>query len=53
MKVYRKRETSDTWHWREDCSIWPTKDYTERKTKPKSGELCNQCAAKDRKDAEK
>lgn len=46
--MYRKRKGSDTWHWHTNCSNWPTSDYTTSTTKPTSGELCNQCKAKDR-----
>jgi len=45
---YRKRNNSDTWHWCRNCSNWPTKDFSERAEKPKSGELCDQCKAKDK-----
>ena len=44
---YRKRKGKqyDTWHWREDCSQWPTSDYKVRGEKPTSGELCDECRA--------
>jgi len=46
--TYRKRNGTDTWHWCRNCSNWPTKDYVERQTKPTSGELCNECKAKEK-----
>lgn len=50
MTQYRKRVGRDTWHWCTNCTNWPTGkvgvDYTVRKTKPASGELDNQCLAK-------
>jgi len=52
MTEYRKRKGSDTWHWCTNCSNWPTGragvDYDSRNTKPTSGELDNECQAKDR-----
>jgi hypothetical protein len=46
--AYRKRKGSDTWHWHPDCSNWPKSGYEQLNSKPKSGELCNQCKAKDK-----
>lgn len=50
--TYRKRKGSyDAWHFCSNCSNWPTSNYEERHTKPTTGELCNECKAKDaRKD---
>jgi hypothetical protein len=47
---YRKRKGSgyDTWHFCSNCSNWPTSDYDERSDKPTTGELCDQCRAKDK-----
>ena len=50
MAEYRKLKTSDTWHWCKNCTKWPTKDYTSTHFKPSSGELCNECKAKDREE---
>ncbi len=46
--VYRKKRGSDTWHWCTNCSKWPTSDHEEQRTKPTTGELCNQCKSKER-----
>ena len=46
MPIYRKRNNKDTWHWCQNCSLWPSSDYKEVKRKPTSGKLCYQCAAK-------
>ena len=46
--LYRRRKSSDTWHWCQNCFNWPKKDYVQRNTKPTNGELCNQCQAKAR-----
>ena len=46
--AYRKRKGKDTWHWCQNCSNWPTSDYDETPSKPSSGELCNECLAKDK-----
>lgn len=45
--TYRKRKNSDTWHFCKNCSKWPTSDYVEQSTKPKTGELCDECRAKE------
>ena len=45
---YRKRKNSDTWHWCKNCTNWPTSDYDVRYTKPTTGELDDECLAKDR-----
>lgn len=43
---YRKHKGKDTWHFCSNCSNWPTSNYDERPAKPTSGELCNECKAK-------
>lgn len=48
MAKYRKKKGSDTWHWCTNCSNWPTSDYDEREGKPSSGELDNECQAKEK-----
>ena len=48
--MFRRKTDSDTWHWRSDCGNWPTSDYVSKPSKPSTGELCNQCQAKDRQD---
>jgi hypothetical protein len=50
MKTYRRRKGHDTWHWCRNCSNWPTSDYEEQtsSTRPKSGELDNECLAKEK-----
>jgi len=48
MTTYRRKNDSDTWHWCSNCSDWPTSNYKEVNTKPTSGELCNQCRAKEK-----
>jgi hypothetical protein len=45
---YRRKKENDRWHWCRDCSNWPTLDYVSKNTKPTSGELCNECKAKNR-----
>jgi len=47
MAEYRKRKDRDTWHWCKNCFNWPTSSYESRYSKPSSGELCNECKAKD------
>ncbi len=48
MAAYRKRKGNDTWHFCSNCSNYPTTNYEERPTKPTTGELCNECQAKQR-----
>ncbi len=37
----------DTWHWCSNCSKYPSgSDVDKSSTKPTSGELCNECKAK-------
>jgi hypothetical protein len=52
MAEFRKRKGSDTWHWCTNCSNWPTGkvgvDFDVRYTRPSSGELDNQCLAKEK-----
>lgn len=45
--AYRRRNGSDTWHWCRNCNNWPTSDFVSRDTKPTSGDLCNECRAKE------
>ncbi len=44
--AYRKRNGSDTWHWCQNCSNWPKKDFKEQATKPSGGDQCNECKSK-------
>jgi hypothetical protein len=50
--IFRQRLTFDTWHWIRACRLWPTSAYRELAApdghRPASGELCNQCLAKER-----
>jgi len=50
MTKYRKKKGSDTWHWCTNCTNWPTTDYDEieSSTRPTTGELDDQCLAKER-----
>ena len=49
MTEYRKRKGSDTWHWCTNCRNWPKdwEDYDVRNSRPTTGELDNECKAKD------
>lgn len=45
--TYRKRLTSDTYHFVPTCHWWPMGNFVEKLKKPTSGaELCNECIAK-------
>ncbi len=46
---YKRRKGNDTWHWCGNCSNYPKSgDVETSPTKPSSGELCNECLAKDK-----
>lgn len=50
MAEYRRKKNSDTWHWCSNCRDYPTEPgtYESSKTKPTSGELDNECRAKEK-----
>lgn len=52
---YRRRKNSDVWHFHTGCQHWmvvPGVEFIEKRlSKPKSGELCNECLAKSRREA--
>jgi hypothetical protein len=45
-KEWRRLKSSDTWHFCANCSNWPRSGYKRTRTKPRSGELCDECRAK-------
>ena len=57
--IYVRRKKSDTWHFMENCSLYPAlvnsntfediKDLVIEDVKPTTGELCNQCLSKYKK----
>ncbi len=54
MTTYKRKKDRDTWHWCKNCSNWPkTQPYVEKtlsgKQRPTTGELCDQCLAKEGK----
>ena len=52
MPTYRRRKGHDTWHWCTNCTNWPISDYDEEyhseTERPSTGELCNECRAKEK-----
>lgn len=53
LTTYRRRKDKDAWHWCTSCSNYPNNpdDVTETKVgkeRPSSGELCNECRAKEK-----
>lgn len=53
-KEYRRIVGRDSWHFNRKCQHWPTGssklgEYVARTTKPTSGEMCDECKAKERK----
>lgn len=46
--MWVKDKSRDTWHWRTNCSKYPTGSNVEKSSSnPSSGELCNDCRAKE------
>src|SRR5687767_9517779 len=46
---FRRLRGSDTWHFSEQCSNWPTAGYRAYKgdgEEPGDGEFCNECISK-------
>lgn len=49
MAVYKRRDSSDTWHWCTNCSKYPKGPNVQTNpTKPSDYELCNECKAKEK-----
>lgn len=50
--LYRRRKKSQVWHDHPECQHWTVMgvNFIEKRTKPKSGERCNECMAKRRRD---
>jgi DNA-binding response OmpR family regulator len=46
-KSYRRTDGYQTWHFRPDCSNWPTDNYEEQNTEHPPGPLCNECKSKE------
>ena len=52
--MYRRRKDGDTWHWMPNCTKTPRgSDVVTRETRPHSGELCDECLAKEREQKRK
>jgi CheY-like chemotaxis protein len=41
--IYRRKEGSQTWHFRPACSNWPIENYEEQEIEPTTSQLCNEC----------
>jgi hypothetical protein len=52
MPTYVQAPGSDSWHWCENCTSYPSniakRETHPGKERPKSGELDDQCKAKER-----
>jgi len=50
--TYRRHKGKDVWHWCTNCEDWPRSNYDEVTVedgkRPSSGELDNECKAKER-----
>jgi hypothetical protein len=46
MAEYRKGLDQDIWHFRSDCSKYPTANVYTQFTRPSTGEICRECKAK-------
>jgi len=42
--VYRKYPETETWHFRSECSQWPSENFIALDAEP-TGEVCNECRA--------
>ena len=49
--VYRRKSGSTVWHVSSRCTEWPTEKFEEQvfSSPPASGEFCNECAVKQKK----
>ena len=45
---YRRKHGNDTWHFCRNCSNDPKFGYDSKTSKPTTGELCNECRAKEK-----
>jgi hypothetical protein len=45
---YRKKQSSDTWHFCCNCSQWPRLDFIELWQLPSIGEMRNECEVRRR-----
>lgn len=54
-RTWRRLRGRDTWHFMPSCQHWPSDERldeleaVERKRKPTTGELCDECQAKARR----
>jgi hypothetical protein len=49
--LFRRTWESNTWHWRAQCSQWPSEHIDERAGLPRGGHLCKECEALDLRSA--
>ena len=48
MTEFRRRQSSDRWHWSKGCSNYPTEqDVIISHSKPEYGSLCEECEQKE------
>ena len=48
MTEFRRRQTSERWHWSKDCANYPTEqDVIISHTDPEYGFLCDECKDKE------
>jgi len=50
MTEYRRKNSSDAWHWCKNCSNYPKSGYTTYNGtgRPSSNELCDECRGKEK-----
>jgi hypothetical protein len=46
MIEYRQKLSTQVWHWRRDCSQWPTVNCCTLLRRPDSGKMCEECGRK-------
>ena len=47
-RIYRKKRGTNMWHFCSNCADWPKEEYEEQQRIPLSGQLCNECRAKEK-----
>ena len=52
MMFFRRTWETPTWHWRTQCSSWPSEEEAEERAGlPRGGLLCKECEALDLRSA--
>jgi DNA-binding NtrC family response regulator len=46
QELYRLNQESEVWHFSNNCSQWPNKDYVEQRHLLSTDKVCNECLVK-------